>query len=79
VRGGGKSDWVVVTNDRELARRCSAAGASVERAWELVERIERGREARAGAAQRGEGSPGDKPGANAEELEHWRKVFGDKE
>ncbi len=76
ARGSTAADWVVVTNDRELARRCREAGARVEGAAELVEQIERRSAPRAPGARRSDAAPNDKPAANAEEREHWRGVFG---
>ncbi len=62
--------WLVVTADRELARRCRDAGARVEGVEALVERTER-------AAQPGKraASSREKPEATAADIAHWRAVF----
>jgi predicted RNA-binding protein with PIN domain len=65
-------DTIVITNDRELARRCGDLGARVEPVAFLRERIERVRPA--GKRVR---TASDKPEPSAAEREHWRKVFGD--
>jgi len=67
------AEWTVVTNDRELARRCRDAGARVEPAASLARRVERPhpdarRRARPATAA-------DKPPLHAEERDHWRKIF----
>jgi predicted RNA-binding protein with PIN domain len=63
-------ETIVVTNDRELARRCRDLGARVEPVTFLRERIERprrsGRSATVGS---------DKPEPSVAEREHWRQVF----
>jgi hypothetical protein len=63
--------WLVITGDRGLERRCRDAGARVEGPGALVERtraVDRPRK-----AQRG----GDKPEPTANDIAHWRGVFGD--
>jgi len=63
--------WTVVTDDRDLARRCRAAGARIAPARSLAARVVRPHPAdrrRAGAAE--------KPAASREEQAHWRRVFG---
>jgi hypothetical protein len=78
TRGGLRTrDWIVVTNDRELARRCRDLGARVERSGALADRLDRPAAARAPGARGGADPAHDKPPANAEEREHWRKIFGD--
>lgn len=69
--------WIVVTQDRELARRCRDAGAKVESAAALAGRVSRPHP-RAARGARPATAP-DKPPAHAEEREHWRKVFADEE
>jgi hypothetical protein len=64
--------WLVVTADRELARRCRDAGARVEGVEALVERTRaaaKPRSSRRGAA--------DKPEASAGDIAYWRRVFDD--
>lgn len=61
--------WTVVTDDRELARRCREAGAAVMPGRELARRVERPRGAR-GANDR------DKPAPSAAERALWAKIFG---
>ncbi len=65
--------WTVVTNDRELARRCRDAGAKVESAAGLARRVARPHPRAARGPQ--PATAPDKPPAHAEEREHWRKVF----
>jgi len=68
---GAASDWIVVTSDRELARRCRALGARVERAPDLLRRV--------GRPHPDDPSPrrrDDKPEPSAEDRAHWMKVFG---
>jgi len=74
----GGRDWIVVTDDRELARRCRDAGARVQPVAALVARIERpaGSRGRRGVTA-GEGA--EKPAPSADEVAYWRRVFGDRE
>jgi hypothetical protein len=69
ARGG--RDWIVVTNDRELARRARERGARVEAASDFAARISR---ARAGADEAGDA---EKPRPTSDDEAHWRRVFGD--
>ncbi len=63
--------WLVVTADRELARRCQDAGARVEGVDALVERTRAAARPRAGRRRAAE-----KPEPSAADLAHWRDVFG---
>ena len=63
--------WIVVTNDRELARRCREAGAAVESSRALVARVER---PHPGAKRAPPES--DKPALTAAERDYWARVFG---
>jgi len=63
----GARGWVVITNDRELARRCRDLGAQIQSAATLATRI----------ARRSSSRDSEKPAPSAAEREHWRKVFGD--
>ena len=67
----GGSGWIVITEDRELARRCRDAGARVEPASALAGRLARPHP----GARRG-GAEGEKPAPGATELSHWRRAFG---
>lgn len=63
--------WLVVTADRELARRCKDVGARVEGVEALVERTKTAARPRTRRQ-----SQSDKPEANAADVAHWRGVFG---
>ena len=76
---GRSRDWIVVTNDRELVRRCRDAGARVESAAAFAERIDRPAAPSKRRGRKGDAGAADKPAANAEEREHWRNVFGSEE
>ena len=66
--------WLVVTADRELARRCRDAGAKVEAPGALVERTRQAVRPR-NARRR----PAEKPEPNPQDMAHWRRIFGDGE
>lgn len=70
----GASGITVVTDDRELARRCRDAGAKVLAGRDLIARIEKPHPGP--RAVRG-GRAGEKPEPSADERAHWKKVFGD--
>jgi len=76
VEAAGKSakSWTVVTEDRDLARRCRDQGAKVERASTFACRAAQSTSTtkRARAAQ----AAADKPAPTAQEIAHWREVFG---
>ena len=74
-RGDG---WVVVTSDRELARRCRATGARVESVPAFLARSRRAGPARPATATRAEAAT-DKPPAHAEERDYWRRIFAEEE
>lgn len=69
------AQWTVVTDDRELARRCHDAGAKVEPASALARRVERPHPDAPHPAQ--PTTAPDKPAAHDEERAHWRRVFED--
>lgn len=71
LRRGG-AGWTVVTDDRELARRCREAGAAVLPGRELVRRVESPHPG-ARAARR----DADKPAPSAADRALWAKIFGD--
>jgi len=73
--GAGGRDWIVVTDDRQLASRCRAAGARVEPVSALMARIEGPR----GRRRDGSREASEKPEPSAAEVAHWREVFGDRE
>ena len=62
-------EWIVVTDDRELAARCRELGVRVQPVARLAEQ--------AAAARQREGSKGEKPEVSAAERAHWRRIFGD--
>lgn len=65
--------WTVVTDDRDLARRCRERGARVLAGRDLAARL-------AEASRRqGEPATDDKPEASAADRAHWEKIFGDEE
>jgi YacP-like NYN domain-containing protein len=69
--------WTVVTDDRELDRRCRELGARVQRADALIARVQRphtGAPAAVAAAR-----DAGKPSPSAEDVRHWREVFSDDE
>jgi len=70
-KGGAR--WTVVTNDRELARRCHALGAEVQSGRSVADRLATTKR-RAGSAP-----VLDKPQASAADRAHWEKIFGDGE
>ncbi|MCB1007607.1 MAG: NYN domain-containing protein [Acidobacteria bacterium] len=65
--------WIVVTADRELARRCRDLGARVEPAPRFAEKAS-GPRRRRKTARAAESEAG-KPPAHAEEREHWQRIF----
>jgi predicted RNA-binding protein with PIN domain len=64
-------DWIVISDDRELRRRCRDLGARVETARAFAHRLERPRR----AAVEG----GEKPSPSAEDVERWRRIIGDRD
>lgn len=64
--------WLVITADRELARRCRDAGARVEDVEAFVERTR----VHAGPPARRR-SAAEKPEPTAQDIAHWRKIFDD--
>ncbi|MDQ1347092.1 MAG: hypothetical protein QG573_461 [Acidobacteriota bacterium] len=76
IAGGGKSakSWTVITNDQSLARRCRNHGAKVEPASIFVQRTTQPK-ARSRAARSAQAAA-DKPLPNAQDIAHWREVFG---
>lgn len=65
--------WIVVTADRELARRCRDLGARVEPAPRFAEKTA-GPRRRKTTSRAAEATAG-KPPAHADERDHWRRVF----
>lgn len=68
----GATEWTVVTDDGELARRCREAGSKVLPGRELVARIARPPAARGGR------SDGGKPEPSAADRALWAKIFGER-
>ena len=66
----GPRDWIVITNDRELGRRCRELGAAVESSRALARRIERPR-----PGSRRSKAETDKPPLTAAERAYWKSVF----
>ena len=75
--GKGAKSWTVVTKDQTLARRCRNHGAKVEPASTFARRVTQPK-AKSKAA-RSTNAAADKPAPNAQDVAHWRKVFGAKE
>jgi hypothetical protein len=71
----GAAGWTVVTDDRELARRCREAGAAVLPGRELVGRVER---AHPGARAVPRDGDADKPQPTAADRALWAKIFGER-
>lgn len=73
---GGRSakSWTVVTNDQGLARRCRDHGAKVEPASIFARRT--GHPKAKSRAARSAEAAADKPDPNAQDVAHWRAVFG---
>ncbi len=69
--------WTVITNDQALARRCRDLGAKVEPASIFAKRTNQPRPK--SRAARSAHAAADKPAPNAQEIAHWRAVFGAKE
>ncbi len=65
--------WIVVTADRELARRCRDLGARVEPPPRFARRTESPRR-RQPTSRDAEAAVG-KPAPHAEDREHWRRIF----
>lgn len=76
VAAAGKAakSWTVVTEDRDLARRCRDQGAKVERASNFARRTMKPStvSTKAGRAP----AAADKPAPTAQEIAHWREIFG---
>lgn len=77
--GSGKDAkaWTVITNDQTLARRCRDLGAKVEPASIFARRTTQPKPKSKSA--RSAHAAADKPAPNAQEIAHWRAVFGAKE
>lgn len=69
----GAKAWTVVTEDRELARRCRETGAKVVPGRELVRRIERPHP----GAREASRAADEKPQPSAADRALWAKIFGD--
>ena len=78
IAGGGKSakSWTVITNDQSLTRRCRNHGAKVESASIFAKRTTQPK-AKSKAA-RSAHAAAEKPPPNAQDIAHWREVFGTK-
>ncbi|MEO8195364.1 MAG: NYN domain-containing protein [Thermoanaerobaculia bacterium] len=74
--GRSAKSWTVITNDQALTRRCRNHGAKVEPASIFARRTSQP-QARSKAAVSARAAV-DKPSPNAQEIAHWRAVFGDK-
>lgn len=74
ARNSAKS-WTVVTEDRELGRRCRDLGARVERASIFARRAIRPKDVV--KSDRGADSATDKPAPDPREAAHWRTIFGE--
>ena len=72
--GKATKSWTVITNDQGLARRCRDLGAKVEAASIFARRTTQSRPKSTGA--RSAQTAADKPAPNAQEIAHWRAVFG---
>ncbi len=72
--GKGAKAWTVVTNDQTLARHCRDHGAKVEPASTFARRTAqpKGKSKAARSAR----AAADKPAPNAQDVAHWRAVFG---
>ncbi len=68
--------WTVITNDQTLARHCRDFGAKVDPASIFARRITQTKPKSKTA--RGAQAAVDKPAPNAQEIAHWRAVFGAK-
>ena len=78
IAGAAKAaaSWTVITNDQALARRCRDLGARVEPASIFAKRTSQPKaKSKAAASAR---AAADKPTPNAQEVAHWREVFGTK-
>jgi hypothetical protein len=71
----GAAGWTVVTDDRELARRCREAGAAVLPGRELIGRVERPHPGAPAAPREGDA---DKPQPTAADRALWAKIFGER-
>ncbi len=73
--GRGAANWIVVTDDRELASRCRALGARVEGARSLAARVARPHPESARGQAAETAAAAEKPELSPAELAHWREVF----
>jgi hypothetical protein len=76
--GKASRSWTVVTNDHSLARRCRDLGAKVEPASIFAKRTVHSKAKPKTKAARGAQAAADKPAPSAQEVAHWRSVFGTK-
>ena len=74
--GKTAKSWTVITNDQSLTRRCRNHGAKVESASTFVQRTNQPK-AKSKAARSAQAAA-DKPLPNAQDIAHWREVFGGK-
>lgn len=73
----GAKAWTVITSDQALARRCRDLGAKVEPATIFARRTTQPKPK--SRAARSAHAAADKPAPSAQEIAHWRKVFGAEE
>jgi predicted RNA-binding protein with PIN domain len=76
VLGKAAKSWTVITNDRSLTRRCRDLGAKVESASIFVQRTTQPKPK--SKAARSAHAAAEKPPPNAQDIAHWREVFGTK-
>ena len=76
IAAAGKTakSWTVITNDHSLARRCRDHGAKVEPASIFAKRTALSKPKTKSPASAH--AAADKPAPNAQEIAHWRTVFG---
>ena len=72
--GKTAKSWTVITNDQSLTRRCRNHGAKVEPASTFAQRTTQPK-AKSKAARSAQAAA-DKPLPNAQDIAHWREVFG---
>ncbi|MEO8277029.1 MAG: NYN domain-containing protein [Thermoanaerobaculia bacterium] len=86
AKGRGAKAWTVITNDQTLTRRCRDLGARVENASLFAHRAaeSNGLKSPSPGARAPSQKPRatkdavEKPAPNAQDIAHWRKIFGDK-
>jgi predicted RNA-binding protein with PIN domain len=78
IASAGKTakSWTVITNDRSLTRRCRDHGAKSEPASVFAKRTQEPKPKLKSKTARSSEAAADKPPPNAQEIAHWRAVFG---